>query len=280
MLRADLAEISDTFERIGQHVLDAAIRPLDPSSRAVIDDALAAALKEMPKLLTLTIIYDPLDTRNHFPIRNVLCQLRALKHITLAEPPRTDWPHGWPIRLGLQEPAKQQEEEEEEEAMESSESGLDTDTDTDTAQIGTQIETQIETAGLFGATATKNFHSFRKSCLSTLLQHHVERLVSVSLHGSVPLDEHNYRRLRDKAINLKVLQLVGGFESCEPGLVAAVAEDTQWACSGKLHHLTIRGTGTSTKFITSQFKLGVFGDALDEPPSASSGYPSYGTRRA
>ena len=260
MLRSDPAEVAGVFKSIGQHVRGATIRPLDPSSRTTIDGALAAALKEMPKLRTLTVICDPLDTRSHTLVIGALRYLQALEHITLSEPPRSQWPNGWPIRLGLQGPATDLDDEEE---TESSGSGSDCAPDTDT-----DTEAQTGTARPFGA--TKNFHSFRKQCLTALLQHHAQRFVSVRLHGSVPLDQHNYRLLRDKACNLYTLQLVGGLESCEPGVVAAIAEEVRWACSGKLRHLIIKGTGPTTKLearLMYQFRLGVFGEAADETSS-------------
>jgi len=276
MLRSTPDEVSDVFERIGQYVRYVEIRLSDPSSRTEIDAVLAAALKEMPNLHTIAIIYDPLDTRQHSPLLDALRHLRNLENITLVEPPCLDWPRGWPVRLGLQEPATQQEPGEEG-TTETSESGSERapDTDTDTAaQVG------VGTAWRIGA--TKNLHSFRKVCLATLLKHHAPRLVSVRLLGSVPLDAHNYRRLRDKALNLHVLQLVGAFESCEPGVVAAFAEDARWACSGKLRHLSILGGSLSViseARVMRQFRLGVFGDALDGPP-VSAGKISHGTRHA
>ena len=278
MLRSHQAELSDSFRRIGQHTLDVTIRPLDPSSRTAIDASLAAVLTQMPNIQTLTIICDPLDTRKHTLVTDVFRHFRALEHISLSDislcdPPRRNWPRGWPIRLGLQEPARQLDAEVE--AMESSESGPETDTSTDT-----DTETQTGTAGPVGV--TRNYHSFRKKCLEALLQHHAPRLVSVRLHGSVPLDEHNYRRLRDNALKLCTLHLVGGLEACEQGLAAVLAEDARWA-SGTLCDLIIRGTSPNTRLealMMRQFSLRVYGDALDEPPSVSSGYPSHGTRRA
>ena len=277
MLRSDSAEIAASVKRIGQHVREATIRPLDPSSSPV-DRALAAALGEMRNLHTLTIICDPLDTRSHSPILGVLRHLQALEHISLTESPRSQWPLGWPIRLGHQGPTTQLEEEEEstEGSGSGSEGAPDTDTDTE-AQTGTQTGT----ARLFGA--TKNLRSFRKQCLTALLQHHAPHLISVKLHGTIPLDEHNYRLLRDKACNLYTLHLIGGFESCEPRLVAAIAEEARWACSDKLRHLIIRGTSPSTKLearLMCQLRLGVVGDAADEPSTVSSEYPSHGTCRA
>src|SRR5258706_16348179 len=193
MLRSKSAEVADTFERIGQHVLSATIRPLDPSSENTFDAALAAALKKMPNLHTLTVICDPLDTRSHTRVREALRCLQALEHITLAEPPRFfQWPKGWPIRLGLQGPATASVEAERTESS-GSRSDCAPDTNTDT-------KAPTGTARPIGA--TKNFHSFRKQCLTALLQHHAHRLVSVRLHGSVPLDAHNYRLLRDNATNL------------------------------------------------------------------------------
>lgn len=281
MLRSEPAEIANSVKRIGQYVLEATIRPLDPSSRSV-DAALAAALGEMPNLHTLTIICDPLDTRKHYPVLGALRHLRALEHISLTESPRSPWPIGWPIRLGHHDPTTQleEEEEEEEEAMENSGSGSEGAPDTDT---DTKAQTGAQTGTARLSRATKNFHSFRKQCLTALLQHHAPRLVSLRLHGSVPLDEHNYRLLRDRACNLYTLHLIGGLESCEPGLVAAIAEETRWACADKLCHLIIRGTGPSTKSearLMCQFRLGVFGDAADEPFTFSSVYPSHGACRA
>jgi hypothetical protein len=263
MLRSTPAELSGIFDRIGQHVRDIAIRTSDASSRIEIDATLATALKAMPNLRMLTIIYDPLDTREHSPLLEVLRDLKHLEHITLAEPPRLNWAPGWPIRLGP--------------TTETPESGSERVFDTDAAeeQIGITGIGLIGTGSVFRA--TKNLHSFRKLCLKALLRHHAPRLVSVRLHGSVPLDERNYRRLRDKARNLHVLQLVGAFESCGPGLVAAFEEDTRWKCSGRLRHLSISGSSQSAiseADVMRQFRLGVFGDGLDEPPFVSFGESS------
>lgn len=269
MLRSTPAELSNIFATIGQHVQDITIRSSDPSSRTEIDAALAAVVNEMPNLRTLTVIYDPLDTRSHNPLLGAFRQLRQLEHITLAEPPRSDWAPGWPIRLGHQEPTSQRGEGETGAAdpgtESNSESGSERAPDTDT-------EGETGKARLPGA--TKNLHSFRKLCLTAILQHHAQHLLSVRLQGSIPLDAHNYRRLRDRVPNLQVLQLVGAFECCSPGLVVAFAEDTRWACAGNLQNLNITGSSMSAiseALVMRQFRLGVFGGALDEPPSVSFG---------
>ena len=273
-LHSTPAELSRIFERIGEHVQDIVIKTPDLSCRTNFDAVFAAALKEMPKLRTLTIIYDPLDTRRHSPLLEALRPLHQLEHITLVEPPRRHMPHNWPIRLGYPEPVTQgacggvgtemTDSGTESDSESGSERGPDTDTEADQT-----------TARRFGALgATQNLHSFRNLCLMAILQHHAPRLLSVRLQGSVPLNKHGYRRLRDTAHRLQLLQLVGVFESGSAALVAEFMEETPWACAGRLRDLTIWGSITSAMseaHVMQQFRLGVFGDALDKPPSVSSG---------
>jgi len=255
------AELSAIFQRIGQHVRDVVIRASEPSSRT--DAAVAAALVEMPNVRTLTVIYDPLDTRRHTPLLGALRLFHQLEHITLAEPPRCDWAPGWPIRLGYQEPATQRGEIE---AVEM-DSGTESDSESG-SERGPDTDTEAPTGPTRQPGATRNLHSFRNLFLMTILQHHAPRLLSVRLQGSVPLSEHSYRQLRDTASNLMLLQLIGAFESGSAGLVAAFMEETAWACAGRLRDLSISGgslNAVSEARVMRQFKLGVFGDSLDEP---------------
>ena len=269
-LHSTPAEISCVFERIGAHVQDVVIRTPDLSSSTKSDAIFATVLKEMPNLRTLTVIYDPLDTRRHSRLLDALRPLRQLEHIALVEPPRRHLPLNWPVRLGHLEPATQGAC-----GGVGMEGTTDTDTDSDSESGSERGDTEADprgTAQQLGA--TRNLHSFRNLCLTAILQHHAPRLLSVRLQGSVPLSEHGYRRLRDTACGLQLLRLVGAFEAGSAGLVAAFMEETLWACAGRLRSLSIWGSSTSAiseAYLIQQFRLGVFGDALEEPPSISTG---------
>lgn len=268
-LHSTPAEISCIFERIGAHVQDVVIRTPDLSSSTKSDAIFATALKEMPNLRTLTIIYDPLDTRRHSRLLDALRPLRQLEHIALVEPPRRHLPLNWPIRLGHLEPATQGA------CRGVGVETTDSDSDSDSQSGSERGDTEADprgTARQLGA--TRNLHNFRNLCLMAILQYHGPRLLSVRLQGSVPLSEHGYRRLRDTTRRLQLLRLVGAFEAGSAGLVAAFMEETPWACAGRLRDLSIWGSGTSAiseAYVIQQFRLGVFGDALEEPPSISTG---------
>jgi hypothetical protein len=267
-LRSTPAELSSTLKKIGQHVRDVDVRPSDLSeaSGIEVDVALAAALKEMRNLRTLTIIYDPLDTRRHTPLLELLRQFKQLEHITLAEPPRYDWARGFPVRVGHHETTSQ-----------TGDAGVDSNTESESesgSERGPDTDAEAEMGPVRRLGSARNLHSFRNLCLATILQHHAPRLLSVRLHGSIPLDDRNYRLLRDTARNIKLLELVGAFESCSSRLVAEFKEETPWACAGKLRDLSIRGSNLSAiseARVMHQFNLGVFGDALDKPPSVHFG---------
>lgn len=165
---------------------------------------------------------------------------------------------------------------------ETTDSGTDSNSESGSERGDTEAD-QIGPAQQLGAMQTANLHSFRNLCLMTILQHHASRLLSLRLQGSVPLNEHGYRRLRDTARKLQLLQLIGAFDSGSAGLIAAFMEATPWACAGRLRDLSIWGSSTSAMseaYVMQQFRLGVFGDALDEPPSVSSGKVNPGRRRA
>ena len=268
-LHSTPAEISCIFERIGAHVQDVVIRTPDLSSSTKSDAIFATALKEMPNLRTLTIIYDPLDTRRHSRLLDALRPLRQLEHIALVEPPRRHLPLNWPIRLGHLEPATQGA------CRGVGVETTDSDSDSDSQSGSERGDTEADprgTARQLGA--TRNLHNFRNLCLMAILQYHGPRLLSVRLQGSVPLSEHGYRRLRDTTRRLQLLRFVGAFEAGSAGLVAAFMEETPWACAGRLRDLSIWGSSTSAiseAYVIQQFRLGVFGDALEEPPSISTG---------
>jgi len=92
--------------------------------------------------------------------------------------------------------------------------------------------------------------------LTSLIDHHGQKLRSINIHGGLRVDQTLFRHIRDKTPNLRTLGVVMGLGI---ELNPLLREPKPWSCTGTLQSLTIMHCTIHAEHLATQLALGIFG---------------------